>query len=144
MAYRFPPPPINKLSSETLSSPSVPVVNFSVPPPGFRLPCAVETWLTDTHHSCPPPPLPQPPIPLPAQEHSMLQPQEWGQVNAYMTADVLWLKDWLQRRRIGTHSHQKQPAVPLKVLISHTFISSCISCVSYCNCHFFSLGISFL
>jgi hypothetical protein len=59
----------------------------------------------------------------------VLQPQEWGQVNApyeevraHVTTDLLWLKDWLHRR-IGTRSLQKQPIIPLKVLISHNFIS---------------------
>jgi hypothetical protein len=57
------------------------------------------------------------------------QPQEWGQVNApnedvqaRVTTDLLWLKDWLHRRQIGAYSRHKQPAVTLKVLISHAFI----------------------
>jgi hypothetical protein len=126
MAYSYPPPFINELS-ETVSCPPVPMVNFNIPPPGFRPSCAVETWHPDTNQSHPPPPLPQLPILLPHQEYSVHHPQEWGQpnapcqeVHAHMTSDSLWLKDWLQKRR-KTHAHscQKQPAVPLKVCVSH-------------------------
>lgn len=127
MAYSYPPPFINKLTSETVSSPPIPVVNFNIPPPGFRPSCAIETWHPDMYHSHPPSPLPQLPILLPPQEHSVPQPKEWGQenspaqeVHAHMTNDSLWLKDWLQKRRMThTNSYQKQPAVPLKVRISH-------------------------
>jgi hypothetical protein len=38
------------------------------------------------------------------------------EVHAHMTSDSLWLKDWLQKRRMThPHSRQKQTAVPLKV-----------------------------
>jgi hypothetical protein len=126
MAYSYPPPFINKLTSEAVSSTPIPVMNFNIPPPGFRPSCAVETWHPVTYHSHPPAPLPQLPIQLLPQEHSVRHPQEWGPVNApgqevyaHMTNDSLWLKDWLQKRMTThTHSCQKQPAVPLKVCIS--------------------------
>lgn len=135
MAYRYPSPFVNELTSEIVSSPPIPVVNFNIPPPGFRPSCAVETWHPDTYHSHPQPPLPQLPILLPPQEHSVLHPQEWGQVtapaqevHAHMTNDSLWLKDWLQKRRMThTHSRQKQPAVLLKLFEARCMLHLCLT-----------------
>jgi hypothetical protein len=116
MAYSYPPPFMNTLMSETVSGPPVPVVNFSIPPPGFRHSCTEETWHADTYRS-------HPQSPLPPQEHSVLHCQVNApsqEVHAHMSSDSLWLKDWLQKRRMThTHSHQKCPAVPLKVRVSH-------------------------
>ncbi|XP_021913425.1 programmed cell death protein 7-like isoform X1 [Zootermopsis nevadensis] len=125
MAYRFPPPPINKLNCGVVSPPSVPTMNFNIPPPGFRSP-----WLSDAHLSEPPPPYPWPP-----QEHSVLQPQEWGQVTSpyedirsHVTADLLWLKDWLHRRRIDTRLCQKKKkTVPLKVFEARCMLQLCLT-----------------
>ncbi|PNF28942.1 hypothetical protein B7P43_G15266 [Cryptotermes secundus] len=135
MAYSYPPPFINKLTSETVSSPPIPVVNFNIPPPGFRPSHAVETWHLDMYHNHPPSPLPQLPILLLPQEHSVPQPKEWGQENApaqevhtHMTHDSPWLKDWLQKKRMThTNSYQKQPAVPLKLFEARCMLQLCIT-----------------
>jgi len=113
---------MNKLTSEVESYPPVHMMNFNIPPPGFRPTCAMEMWRPDTFQ-CHPQPSPQPSVLLPSNVHTVLQPQEWGQVNAscqevhaHPTTDLLWVKDWLQRRKTtGTHSQQKQSAVPLKL-----------------------------
>jgi hypothetical protein len=115
---------MNKLTSEVESCPPVQMMNFNIPPPGFRPTCAMEMWHPDTYQYHPQPSL-QPSVVLPPKVQTVLQPQEWGQVNvsrqevyARPTSDLLWVKDWLQRRKTtGTRSQQKQSALPLKVLI---------------------------
>lgn len=129
MTYRYPPPFMNRLTSEVMSCPPVPVVNLNIPPPGFKPTSVMQKWHSDTHQCQPLPSHSQPSLLLPPQEHTLLQPLEYTQVDAsrqemhaHQISDLLWLKDWLQRRkRTGTHSQQKQPGVPLKVLISCTF-----------------------
>lgn len=115
---------MNKLTSEVESYPPVRMMNFNIPPPGFRPTYAMEMWRPDTFQ-CHPQSSPQPSVLLPSNVHTVLQPQEWGQVNvscqevhAHPTSDLLWVKGWLQRRKTtGTHSQQTQSAVPLKVIL---------------------------
>lgn len=129
MTYRYPPPFMNKLTSEVESCPPVQMVNFNIPPPGFRPTCSMEMWHPDTYQCHPQPSPSQLSTLLPPKDHTVLQPQEWGQVNAscqdmyaHPTSDLLWVKDWLLRQKTtGTHSQQKRSAVPLKVLIFYTF-----------------------
>jgi len=123
MTYRYPPPFMNKLTGEVESYPPVHMMNFNIPPPGFRPTCSMEMWHPDTFQ-CHPQSSPKPSVLLPSNVHTVLQPQEWGQVNAscqevhaHPSSDLLWVKDWSQRRKTtGIHSQQKQSAVPLKVL----------------------------
>lgn len=134
MAYRYPPPFMNKLTSEIESYPPVHMMNFNIPPPGFRPTCAMEMWRPDTFQ-CHPQPSPQPSVLLPSNVHTVLQPQEWGQVNAscqevhaHPTSDLLWVKDWLQRRKTtDTHSQQKQSAVPLKLFDARCMLKLCLA-----------------
>jgi len=147
MTYRYPPPFMNKLTGRFESCPPVQMMNFNIPPPGFRPTCAMEMWHPNAYQCHPQPSPSQPSVLLPPKVHTVLQPQEWGQVNAscqeayaHPTSDLVWVKDWLQRlNTTGTRSQQKQSAVPLKVII----LCTSSFCVVMSLCHI-EISILFL
>ncbi|XP_069694214.1 programmed cell death protein 7 [Periplaneta americana] len=131
MAYRYPPPPLNKVTGECILPSPVPMTNFNIPPPILPPSHPVMVWPLNTYVSHPPP------LHLPHHEqthtdwdHKNVSTEEMVAEKTFITKETptndTWLKDWLYRIRKPDINLLGKTTRKLKVFEAKQMLRSCL------------------